>query len=57
MNRDSIAFGLPVIGVLVAEIVLIFGLLQGGMNAWTVVAGVIGLLSIALLRQAVVSVA
>ncbi|WP_207586715.1 hypothetical protein [Halomontanus rarus] len=52
MVNDTFLFGAPLVGVAVGAGVLVFGLFQGGFAGITLLGGIIGALSIALLAFA-----
>lgn len=53
MNRESISFGVPFVGLLFGGAILVFGLFMGGLTIVPVLGGALGMLSIAALALAV----
>lgn len=46
MNRETVAFGVPLAGLAVGMVVLVFGIFQGGLTTIAVTGGALMALSI-----------
>ena len=55
MDRETIAFGAPLGGVILGMIVLLVGIFQGGLTTMALIGGVIGFASIVLLVSVAVN--